>query len=75
MARNVNGSSTIIVSTRRICRMVGKYGTGGIASATSSHPAFLAAVIALVAACQVWESLDDFPGEIDQTPGGETDPA
>jgi hypothetical protein len=73
MSRTVDGSSTIIASTRRICRMVGKYGTGGIISATSGHPAFAAAVVALVAACQVWEALDDFPGEVDQTPGGETD--
>lgn len=74
MARTVNGSSTIILSARRICRMVGKYGTGGIAAATSNTPAYLAAVVALVAACQVWEALDDYPGQIDQTPGGETDP-
>lgn len=74
MSRNVDGSSTIIQSTRRICRMVGKYGIGGITAATNSTPAFAAAVVALVAACQVWEALDDYPGEIDQTAGGETDP-
>jgi hypothetical protein len=45
--------------------MVGKYGTYGINAKTT--PAFTAAVVALVAACQAWEALDDYPGEIDQT--------
>lgn len=74
MSRNVDGSSTIIRSARQICRMVGRFGTAGIANATSNTPAYAAAVIALVAACQVWEAIDDYPGEIDQTSGGETDP-
>lgn len=66
MARD--GSSTILESTRTICRMVGLYGTRGIAAATAGTPAFVAAVVALVAACQAFEALDDHPGEIDHTP-------
>lgn len=60
------GASTIISASRTICRMVGIYGTGGLLQRTQA-PAFQAAVLALVAACQAWEALDDYPGEIDQT--------
>jgi hypothetical protein len=72
MAKVRTGGSSIIYATRIICRMVGKYGTFGIAQKTT--PAFTAAVVALVAACQAWEALDDYPGEIDQTaPTGSED--
>lgn len=64
MARTVNGASTILASTRKICRMVGLYGPQGIAAATNAQ--FAAAVVALVAACQAFEALDDEPGQIDR---------
>lgn len=61
-----NGASSIIAATRTICRMVGLYGVGGLQQRTG-HPVFVAAVQTLVMACQAWEALDDYPGEIDQT--------
>jgi len=44
--------------------MVGLYGTAGITAATT--PQYGAAVAALVVACNVFEALDNYPGEIDQ---------
>ena len=70
MARN--GASTILALTRKICKMVGLFGTRGILAAT--NPGFVAALVALVAACEAFEALDDFPGEIDATaPAGVED--
>lgn len=74
MAKTRTGASTILASTRRICRMVGLYGTQGITAATT--PEFGAAVAALVVACQAFEALDNYPGEIDQVaPQGPEDQA
>lgn len=64
MAKTRTGASTILRSSRTICRMVGLYGTAGIAAAT--NPSFAAAVNALVVACQAFEALDNYPGQIDQ---------
>lgn len=73
MARKVDGASTILKSTRKICRMVGKYGVTGIQTATT--PEFALAVSALVLACQAFEALDNEPGEIDPVdPAGPEDP-
>ena len=66
MARTVDGVSTILRAARRICRMVGLFGVGGLSSRTT--PAFTAAVTALVAACHALELLDDEPTVIDVTP-------
>ena len=66
MARTVNGVSTILKASRIICRMVGRFGTAGMAQQTT--PAFAAAVTALASACMAFEALDDYPGEIDRTP-------
>lgn len=63
MART--GSSTIISAARTICKMVGVYGAGDLATRTT--PAFKLAVDALVAACLAFEALDDHPGEVDAT--------
>lgn len=63
MARTVDGVSTVLRGARLICRMVGRFGTAGLAARTT--PAYTAAVIAFVTACQVFEALDDEPGEID----------
>lgn len=65
MAGTVTGVPTIIKLTRKICRLVGTYGAGNMAAATT--PEFAAAVLALVTACQAFEALDDQPGEIDST--------
>lgn len=62
-----NGSSTILKASRTICRMVGLYGITGFAS-RYQDAAFTAAVQALVTACNAFEALDDYPGQIDQTP-------
>lgn len=61
-----------MASTRKICKMVGMFGTQGIAAATT--PQFVAAVAALVIACQAFEALDNYPGEIDNVaPAGVED--
>lgn len=65
MAGTKSGTATIIRLVRKICRMVAIYGAGDLGSRTT--PAFAAAVLALVAACQAFEALDDFPAEIDRT--------
>lgn len=67
-----NGASSILRGSRIICRAVEKYGTVGLVG----YPAeFIAAVIALKAACTVFRSLDDNPAEADFTPGGPGDAA
>lgn len=63
MARD--GTSTILEASRKICKMVATFGVVRFAQRTT--PEFGAAVSALVAACNAFEALDDFPGEIDQT--------
>lgn len=63
MARSIDGTSSILKFSRGICRMVGRFGVVGFGSKTT--PAFQAAVVALVAACQAFEALEDQPGEID----------
>jgi len=45
--------------------MVGVYGASGMATATT--PEFAAAVLALVAACNAFTALDDYPAEVDRT--------
>lgn len=65
MAKIRTGSSTVIRLARRICSVVGRMGAGDLA--TRATPEFAAAVMALVAACQAFEALDDFPGQIDHT--------
>jgi hypothetical protein len=67
MGRTVNGVSSILVGTRLICRMVGRFGTAALETATT--PELAAAVIVLVGACQAFEALDDYPGERDRTEG------
>lgn len=72
MARNVSGTSTILRSSRTICRMVGRFGTVRFAAATT--PEFAAAVLALQAACVAFEALDNYPGQIDKVaPDGPED--
>lgn len=68
MARQVFGTQAIIDSTRRICRLVARFGTSKLALQTS--PEFAAAVAALVAACEVFEALDDYGAVTDRTAGG-----
>ena len=71
MARQVNGTSSIIAASRWICRMVGRFGVARFTANTT--PEFGAAVTALVLACMAWEALDDFPGEVDHTGGEDPD--
>jgi hypothetical protein len=61
-----DGSSSILRYSRGICRMVGLYGMAGF-NQRYQNAGFAAAVVALVAACQAFEALDDQPGQIDQT--------
>lgn len=63
MART--GTPSIIRLVRKICVLVALYGANDLESRTT--PAYAAAVVALVAACQAFEALDDFPGERDNT--------
>jgi hypothetical protein len=60
------GASSILEASRKICRMVGLYGTSGFQALTEDE-VFTAAVAALAAACQAFEALDDYPGQIDRT--------
>lgn len=62
-----DGSSTIIKGARLICRAVEKYGTGGLTG--NAPPEFIAAVLALHAACVVFKAMDDNPAFRDVTPG------
>lgn len=77
MAKSRTGSSTVIRLTRKICSVVGRLGVGDLS--TRATPEFAAAVLALVAACQAFEALDDFPGQIDHSapirPGEDVIPA
>lgn len=63
MART--GTPSIIVLTRKICRLFYTLGAGDLASRTT--PEFASAVAALAAACHAFEALDDFPGQRDNT--------
>jgi len=65
MAGSRTGTPTIIRLARKICKMVAVYGAGNLATVTT--PEFETAVLALVVACQVLETLDDQPFEIDAT--------
>jgi hypothetical protein len=65
MAGSKTGTPTIIKLSRKICKMVAVYGAGNLASVTT--PEYAAAVGALVIACQAFEALDDFPGQIDSS--------
>ena len=59
------GTATIVKLARKICKMRAIYGAADLASKTSSD--FAAAVGVLITACQLLESLDDQPFEIDNT--------
>lgn len=65
MAGSKTGTPTIIRLSRKICKMVAVYGAGNLATVTT--PEFETAVLALVVACQAFEALDDFPGQIDSS--------
>lgn len=72
MAKTKTGTSTIIVLSRKICRLVGIFGASDLQARTS--PEFKSAVDLLVAACHAFEAADDFPGQIDRTaPNGPED--
>ena len=62
-----DGSSTILKGARLICRAVSRYGTGGLTG--NAPPEFIAAVLALHAACAAFKALDDNPNYRDTTPG------
>ncbi len=65
MAGSRTGTPTILHLARKICSIVGRFGAGDLG--TKVTPEFAAAVAALVLACQAFEALDDFPGQIDAT--------
>jgi len=65
MAGSKTGTPTIIQAARLICRMVAVSGAGNLATVTT--PEFKTAVLALVTACQAFDALDDFPGQIDSS--------
>lgn len=65
MAGSRTGTPTIIKLVRHICRVVNKYGVRDLESKTNAS--YKAAVLALVAACALFEAADDFPGEVDYT--------
>jgi hypothetical protein len=65
MAGSKTGTPTIIKLVRRICRIKAIYGASDLAARTTTE--YAAAVTALQAACAIFEALDDFPGQIDNT--------
>ena len=65
MAGTRTGTPSIIKHARAICRLVARYGAGDLATVTTTG--YSEAVLALVAACALFEALDDFPGQIDAT--------
>lgn len=65
MAGTKTGTPTIIRLARKICKLVAVYGAGDLA--TKGTPELQEAVLALIIACQAFEALDDFPGQIDAT--------
>ena len=72
MAGTRTGTSTIYYLAKKICRMVGTYGATDLAARTSAD--FQTAVLALVAACQAFEALDNFPFQVDRVaPDGPED--
>lgn len=72
MAGSKTGTSTIYHLAKKICKMVGIYGATDLAARTSAD--FAAAVAALVAACQAFEALDNYPFQIDRVnPAGPED--
>jgi len=60
------GVPTIILLVRKICYLVGRYGAANLSASTT--PAFAAAVLALVEACNAFTALDDTPAQIDRNP-------
>ena len=64
MAGSKTGSPLIIKLVRKICKTVAVYGASDLASKTSD--AYKAAVLALVAACAVFEAADNEPAQIDR---------
>ena len=72
MAGSKTGTPLIIHLVRKICRTVSVYGASDLAARTST--AYRAAVLALVAACAVFEAADNEPAQIDRTaPDGPED--
>lgn len=72
MGRTVDGVSTIYVAAKVICRMVKRFGTSALAVRVSEE--FAVAVVALVAACDVFDASDDQPLKVDRlTPFGHED--
>lgn len=72
MAATRTGTSTIYHLAKKICKMVALYGASDLASRTSAE--FAAAVTALVAACNAFEALDNFPFQVDRVaPDGPED--
>lgn len=65
MAGSRTGTPSIIKLVRKICKIHSQYGASNLSALTS--PEFAAAVVALTVACGVFESLDNYPGEIDFT--------
>lgn len=73
MSAAFRGTSSQVKLMRQLCHFVGKYGVAGIVVRTGS-PAIGAAMEALRVACMIWESLDNYPGEIDSlAPDGPED--
>lgn len=72
MAGSRTGTSTIYYLARKICRMVALYGASDLGTRVSAE--FQTAVLALVAACQAFEALDNLPFQVDRiSPAGPED--
>lgn len=65
MAKRRDGSSAIITAARRIRKMKAVYKATNLTERTSG--AFASAVGQLIAALDVWEATDDYPGQVDRS--------
>lgn len=63
MSGSRTGVPTIVKLVRHICRLVTRYGAADLAARTT--PEFATAVAALMAACEAFTALDDYPMQID----------
>lgn len=65
MSRTVDGTSSILASARVICRLVGRFGVARLSARAT--PEIAAAAQALAVACLAFDTLDDYPGQIDHS--------
>jgi hypothetical protein len=66
--KNRDGSATILMLIRKLCKYWRRYGSNGIIT-RMDNPDIATILGALSAACMAWEALDNHPGEREDTGG------